>query len=158
LRTPSQLVTRSRSRSCIEYVSGSLLRSQCRFAATAVLRLRWAASSPRRLEIASQKTNEPARELRGRRVGAVLSAGYFGFFGHAGFVAALWSAGVERVAWAGTSAGALVAALAASGLEPPEIAERLLRLRRNDFWDPTPIRWLGEAVRGRIPTGILAGR
>ena len=91
-------------------------------------------------------------------MGVVLSAGYFGFFGHAGFVAALWSAGIEPVAWAGTSAGALVAALAASGLEPPEIAERLLRLRRNDFWDPTPIRWLGEAVRGRIPTGILAGR
>lgn len=101
---------------------------------------------------------ELARELRDKRVGVVLSAGYFGFYGHAGFIAALQGVGIEAAAYAGTSAGALVAALAASGLGPPEIASRLLRLRRNDFWDPSPIAWLLEAVRGRIPTGILTGR
>lgn len=103
-------------------------------------------------------TRELARELRGKRVGVVLSAGYFGFYGHAGFVAALRGVGIEPAAYAGTSAGALVAALAASGLEPSEIAARLLRLQRNDFWDPSPISWLLDAIRGRIPTGLLAGR
>lgn len=103
-------------------------------------------------------TKELARELQGKRVGVVLSAGYFGFFGHAGFIAALRGVGLEPAAYAGTSAGALVAALAASGLEPQEITARLLRLQKNDFWDPSPITWLVEAVRGRIPTGLLLGR
>src|SRR5690606_14944306 len=70
-------------------------------------------------------TKELARELQGKRVGVVLSAGYFGFFGHAGFIAALRGVGLEPAAYAGTSAGALVAALAASGLEPQEITARL---------------------------------
>lgn len=103
-------------------------------------------------------TNELARELRDKRVGVVLSAGFFGFFGHAGFVAAVHGVGLAPAAYAGTSAGALVAALAASGLDPSEIAARLLRLQRNDFWDPAPLSWLLETIRGRIPTGILTGR
>lgn len=103
-------------------------------------------------------TKELARELRDKRVGVVLSAGYFGFFGHAGFVAAMSAVGLRPAAWAGTSAGALVAALAASGLEPAEISERLLRVKRRAFWDPAPITWIVDALRGRIPTGILAGR
>ena len=47
---------------------------------------------------------------KGRRVGVVLSAGFFGFFGHAGFWKALCAAGISPRAWAGTSAGGMVAA------------------------------------------------
>jgi NTE family protein len=99
-----------------------------------------------------------AQALAGRRVGVVLSSGFFGFYAHAGFFTALDGAGLRPAGYAGTSAGALVAALAAAGLGPEEISSRLLSLQRSDFWDPAPIAWLLDAVRGRIPTGFLSGR
>lgn len=98
-----------------------------------------------------------AAALRDKRVGVVLSAGYFGFYGHAGFVAALEGAGIRPAAWAGTSAGALVAALAACGLDSHEIGQMLQRVRRQDFWDPAPLLAVFEAARGRGFTGLLAG-
>src|SRR5690606_18385962 len=88
----------------------------------------------------------------------VLSAGFFGFYAHAGFYTALEGAGIRPAGYAGTSAGALVASLAACGLSPEDVVQRLLSLQRGDFWDPAPIAWLLEAARGRIPTGFLAGR
>jgi NTE family protein len=97
--------------------------------------------------------------LQGKRVGVVLSAGYFGFYGHAGFVDALTHVGVRVGAWAGTSAGGMVAAFAAAGLPPSRIAELVLAQRREHFWDPD---WLGIAVdavrRGHRPSGLLRGR
>jgi len=93
--------------------------------------------------------------LRGRRLGVVLSAGYFGFYGHAGFLQALDDAGVAPDCWAGTSAGALVGAMAAAGRRGDEVVERLCRLRREDFWDPDP---LGVLAEGHGATGLLAGR
>lgn len=96
--------------------------------------------------------------LEGRRVGVVLSAGYFGFFGHAGFVEALLAAGVAPSAWAGTSAGGMVAAFAAAGLSGAQVKSLVLERRREDFWDPD---WLGIAVdsvrRGPRPSGLLRG-
>lgn len=67
-----------------------------------------------------------------------LSAGFFGFFAHAGALAALLEGGVEPSRLAGSSAGALVAGLWASGMEPGEMKAELLSLRREDFWDPAP--------------------
>lgn len=87
----------------------------------------------------------------------VLSAGYFGFFAHAGFLAAVEGAGLAPAAYAGTSAGALIAAFAAAGLDAGRIRERLLALRRADFWDPAPIAALVDAARGHGITGMLAG-
>ncbi|WP_373046470.1 patatin-like phospholipase family protein [Vulgatibacter sp.] len=98
-----------------------------------------------------------ARELRGKRVGLVLSAGFFGFFGHAGFLAAVEGAGLSPTAYAGTSAGALVASLAAAGLDAHDIATLLGRVRKQDFWDPAPVSALLDAARGRSFTGLLAG-
>ena len=96
--------------------------------------------------------------LRGRRVGVVLSAGYFGFYGHAGFVDGLLSAGVTPSAWAGTSAGGMIAAFAAAGLPPARVAELILQQRREHFWDPD---YLGIAIdsvrRGSRPSGLLKG-
>jgi len=102
-------------------------------------------------------THSLASELRDKRVGLVLSAGYFGFFGHAGFLAALEGAGIEPVAYAGTSAGALVASLAACGMDAQQVAQLLQRVRRQDFWDPAPLTAVFEAARGRGFTGLLAG-
>lgn len=95
--------------------------------------------------------------LAGRRFGLVLSAGYFGFFGHAGLLAALEEAGLAPHAWAGTSAGALVAAMGASGMKADEIAALLAGVKRDDFWDPSPLSLLWDALRGRGGTGLLRG-
>jgi NTE family protein len=97
--------------------------------------------------------------LAGRRFGLVLSAGYFGFFGHAGFVLGLASRGVRPSAWAGTSAGGLIAAFGAAGGELAEVEALLNSLERKSFWDPD---WLGAGkdalTRGHRSTGLLAGR
>jgi NTE family protein len=97
-------------------------------------------------------------KLTGKRFGLVLSAGYFGFYGHTGFVDALLSQGLVPAAWAGTSAGGMIAALAAAGLSMNEIKALILSQRREHFWDPD---WLGiaiDAVRdGPRPSGLLKG-
>lgn len=98
-----------------------------------------------------------ARALSRERFGLVLSAGYFGFFAHAGFLAAVEGAGLAPAAYGGTSAGALIAAFAAAGLDAGRIRERLLRIRRADFWDPAPLAALLDAARGHGVTGMLAG-
>lgn len=99
-----------------------------------------------------------ADQLRSKRFGLVLSAGYFGFFGHAGFVEALLAAGLRPAAWAGTSAGGLVAALHSAGLPPPRLAELLTQLERKHFWDPDPLGAALDALRGGTrATGLLKG-
>lgn len=107
---------------------------------------------------AMTKAPSLADALRGRRFGLVLSAGYFGFFGHAGLLAALEAEGLRPCALAGTSAGALVAAFSAAGLSAADIGARLSGVKREDFWDPGPLSQLWEAVRGRGATGLLHGR
>ncbi|MBI5543840.1 MAG: patatin-like phospholipase family protein [Deltaproteobacteria bacterium] len=98
-----------------------------------------------------------AKHLEGRRVGVVLSAGFFGFFGHAGFVAALEEAGITPACWAGTSAGALVGAMAASGMPARQLIDRLSVVKRADFWDPDPIGAVAAGLRGHAATGLLRG-
>lgn len=96
--------------------------------------------------------------LAGRRVGVVLSAGYFGFYGHAGFVEGLLSRGITPSAWAGTSAGGMIAAFAAAGLPPSRIAELLLEQRREHFWDPDYWGIAVDALRnGSRASGLLKG-
>jgi NTE family protein len=98
------------------------------------------------------------QRLEGRRVGVVLSAGYFGFYGHAGFVDGLHEAGVRAAAWSGTSAGGMVAAFAAAGLPSSRIAELVLAQRREHFWDPDYLGIALDAVRtGHRPSGLLKG-
>ncbi|MEM7604891.1 MAG: patatin-like phospholipase family protein [Myxococcota bacterium] len=78
-----------------------------------------------------------------------MSSGFFGFFAHAGFVAALESFGLQPAAYAGSSAGALVAAAHASGHSGMELRERFGDLRRDDFWDPRALPIAGGVLRGR---------
>lgn len=99
------------------------------------------------------------QRLAGKRFGVVLSAGYFGFYGHAGFVQGLAEAGLAPSAWAGTSAGGMVAAFAAAGLGPRQIAEVVLAQRRAHFWDPDPLGIAVDALRpGHRASGLLRGR
>lgn len=88
----------------------------------------------------------------------VMSSGFFGFFAHAGVLRALEEAGLGPAAVAGSSAGALVGGLWASGLGGAEIRRELLALRRKDFWDPG--LGMGPLVPGRgegLGPGLLRG-
>ena len=76
-----------------------------------------------------------------------LSAGFFSFFAHTGLLLALERHGLRPRRVVGVSAGALAGGLWASGLPARQIADRLLALRRADFWDPgVP---LGGLIKGR---------
>jgi NTE family protein len=97
--------------------------------------------------------------LAGRRLGLVLSAGFFGFFGHAGFLRGLLEAGLRPQAYAGSSAGGLVGAYAAAGMAPEALEALLLGLRRENFWDVDVLGGLLDAARGGTGAmGLLAGR
>jgi len=67
-----------------------------------------------------------------------MSSGFFGFFAHAGMLTALESAGLTPCRISGSSAGALVGGLWASGLSGEDLRRLLSELRREDFWDPAP--------------------
>jgi NTE family protein len=84
--------------------------------------------------------------------GLGLSSGFFSFFAHAGLVRALEDQGLLPARASGSSAGALVAALWASGRAAPEIGAILRSLRRDDFWDPGPGLGL---LRGRKLRALL---
>jgi NTE family protein len=78
-----------------------------------------------------------------------MSSGFFGFFAHAGLLTVLEEEGLPPARLCGSSAGALVGGLFASGLPATAIRERLLELRRGDFWDPHPGLGLLRGARFR---------
>lgn len=78
-------------------------------------------------------------QLRTKKVGLVLSSGFFGFYAHAGCLCALAELGIQPQGYAGSSAGAIIAALAASGMACEHIRELLFSLKKKDFWDPEPL-------------------
>lgn len=99
-----------------------------------------------------------AEALKGRRFGLVLSAGYFGFYGHAGFVEELLAQGLNPTAWAGTSAGGMIAGFHAAGAGAARVAALLATQRREHFWDPDPLGMAIDAVRGGPrASGLLRG-
>ncbi len=87
-----------------------------------------------------------------------LSAGFFGFFAHAGFVSALEEEGVEPTLVTGASAGALVGGLWASGTRAARIEAELRPLQRKDFWDPSLGFGIlrGELFRSRVEAMLVA--
>jgi NTE family protein len=93
------------------------------------------------------------------KVGVVFSSGFFGFFAHAGFLAALRDLRIAPTGYSGASSGAILAAMAAANMADPLIKEILFNLRRTDFWDPDPLptllRRLLALLRGY--TGYLKG-
>lgn len=88
----------------------------------------------------------------------IMSSGFFGFFAHAGFIAAVEEAGLVPTLVGGSSAGALVTGLWAAGLPAAQIRDRLFSLRRQDFWDLDPSLGLGRFLGGPATgLGLLRG-
>lgn len=88
-----------------------------------------------------------AQWLRREPFTLVLSAGFFGFFAHAGLLAALEERALRPRRVAGASAGALAGGLWAAGSPAERLAELFRGLERRDFWDPgLPV---GGLLRGR---------
>ena len=87
-----------------------------------------------------------------------LSAGFFGFFAHAGVLTVLEDAGLLPIRISGASAGALVGGVWASGVAATTIRDELLRLRREDFWDLRPGLGLlaGRLFRSRLESLLKA--
>ncbi|MBI2381969.1 MAG: patatin-like phospholipase family protein [Gammaproteobacteria bacterium] len=65
-----------------------------------------------------------------------LSSGFFGFFAHAGMLAALEERGLKPARLTGASAGALIAGCHAAGLDSAALKDILFGLTRERFWDP----------------------
>ncbi|MCG8439512.1 MAG: patatin-like phospholipase family protein [Pseudomonadales bacterium] len=82
-----------------------------------------------------------------------MSSGFFGFFAHFGVVKALQEHGLTPARLCGSSAGALVACSVASGSCMTTLEQRLLRLDKGDFWDPSPGLGL---LRGQAFRSVLA--
>ncbi len=88
----------------------------------------------------------------------VLSAGFFGFYAHAGVIAALDEAGLGPRRIVGTSAGAITGGMWAAGVGIAAIADLLRGLRRADFWDPSWRPSLRRDADPGTPLGLLRGR
>ncbi len=97
-------------------------------------------------------------KLKGKKVGVVLSSGFFGFFAHAGFLAALEERGIKPCGISGTSAGALVAGYSCAGVSTEKIRELLFSLDKSHFWDPDYCHLLlSSLIAMRGWTGFLRG-
>lgn len=68
--------------------------------------------------------------------GLTMSSGFFGFFAHAGMLSVLEEERLLPTSLSGSSAGALIAALWAAGLNTTEIRDGLFELDKAAFWDP----------------------
>ncbi len=77
----------------------------------------------------------------------MLGAGFFGFFSHTGLLQSLEAHGLRPRRVVGCSAGALAGGLWSSGMSAAALADQLVSLRRDEFWDPgLP---LGGLLKGR---------
>jgi NTE family protein len=93
------------------------------------------------------------------KTGIVFSSGFFGFFAHAGFLSALRETGIGASGYAGSSSGAILAAMGAAGMPDSTIRSILFDLKKDEFWDPDPsssiLRYFMKGLRGY--TGYLRG-
>ena len=89
----------------------------------------------------------------------VMSSSFFGFYAHLGVMTALLEAGLRPAKVAGSSAGALVAAAYAAGVDVDEARRVLLKLRRHDLlasWiDRGPMLGVFAAVEDNALTRVL---
>lgn len=86
----------------------------------------------------------------------VLSGGGLWALAGIGAAAALRDMDVSVDGYVGSSAGAIVAALLASGRSPESLQQAALTLRPRDF-RPDWKGWLGRAARGRLPLSVFSG-
>src|SRR3990167_6917584 len=92
------------------------------------------------------------------RIGVVLSSGGpRGVYAHTGFLIALERLGIPVAAATGSSAGAVVGGMAASGTDLRAWSETIARIDRARFWRPDPmvyVLWQFLIRRGRGYTGL----
>ena len=93
------------------------------------------------------------------KIGVVFSSGFFGFFAHAGFLAALRDLGIAPSGYSGASSGAILAAMASGNMSDSIIKEILFSLSKSDFWDPDPLPTLLRSLLNLMKgyTGYLRG-
>jgi len=110
-------------------------------------------------ELGGNDSNMPGGARPDQKPGVVFSSGFFGFFAHAGFLSALRKLKIVPSAYAGSSSGAIVAAMAASGMSDHAIRDMLFSVKREDFWDPDPWHSILKKALGlfRGYTGYLRG-
>jgi NTE family protein len=96
--------------------------------------------------------------LAERPFALAMSSGFFSFFAHTGMLDSLIGTGLRPQLVAGSSAGALVGGAYAAGLDAHLLADRLVNLRRDEFWDPAPGAGLlagnkfDQLLRDMLPT------
>jgi len=90
----------------------------------------------------------------------VFSSGFFGFYAHAGFLSAIREWGIEPTGYAGSSSGAILAAMGAAGMSDDDIRKILFNLKKSDFWDPESLPWILMKALRRFKgyTGFLKGK
>ena len=99
-----------------------------------------------------------------------LSAGFFGFYAHAGLIAALEHSGIAPRRVVGSSAGAIAGGVWAAGASAAQLQELLESIELADFWDPSwhelrPVPRLRRRLAGEsrahdpgTALGLLRGR
>jgi len=90
---------------------------------------------------ATSPHNSPSRQtlrdwLREGPFGLAMSSGYFSFYVHLGLISMLEEEHLIPAHISGSSAGALVGSCFAAGLSSAQIADVLIGLRKEQFWDP----------------------
>ena len=74
--------------------------------------------------------------LSGEPFTLTMSSGFFSFFAHCGMLSVLEEEGILPQRVTGSSAGSLVAACWASGMDTPDIRDLFFGITKRDIWDP----------------------
>ncbi|TGM05052.1 patatin-like phospholipase family protein [Leptospira jelokensis] len=89
-----------------------------------------------------------------------LKSAFFGFFAHTGFVRGLQEIGFKPAIVTGSSSGAMIGALYATGKEMLEFESVVLRLKKKDFWEGNSLTLLGRFLKKgwNQSSGVLTGK
>ncbi len=89
-----------------------------------------------------------------------LKSAFFGFFAHAGFVRGLNEIGFKPSFITGSSSGAMMGALYATGVDMMEVENMVLGLKKSDFWEGNSFTQLGRLIKKGIKgySGVLTGK
>ncbi len=82
-----------------------------------------------------------------RRIALVLGGGGMKGFAHIGVMRAIEELGITPSVWAGTSIGAMLAAARVGGMDPDQLEERAVRIRRRDLFRLNHFGMLMERMR-----------